>query len=762
MGSGIMRLALVIVVVSAAVVASAAQGGDVRDLKYYKWDWGSDADVAQGAAGHIVQVDRVGQTGADGATTYRELMPGVFQVGMVMPAFDFDADNYGAINHPFYMTVRFKDIAGTPVQVYAGKGGCGFYGAGWVGQFGGAGDGAWKEESVIIPRSMMRCQDGKTFRFAFTSITAAVPVDSVLLASADAKLPEMAARCEVANAQVTTRREAERQRLLPQFRDLGLPEPGESPAFTDAEKERAFRVFFPPVSRQLFANSVPFEGELAESVSVHACPGQSETLVVAVRALRDLGHVTVRVSLDAAAVEAPAARWALYSEQRIGSSWGKDYRVCPEQLAALPGVDVKPDRLEIATVTLAVGQAVAAGQYRGTVDLTSAKGGNASIPLTLTVYPFRLADAPHGTHGQFYYAEGTDSNPLELADMRRHGMNTLVSSLGPWWVARPDGHYDVDAVRPFVQMLKDLGYVSPLVVDTGNLGKFAEADTPENRAKYVGYVTETLAAFREAGFGDTAFFPVDEPHPDSKLADPAQTPIIQKALRACTWIREVPGAKTFITSNPTAARILEPVLDDVCYNLAYINEANVSPVRASGGTLMFYCPSIDVNPEYNRYRPGYYMFKLGAYASYYFAYMEFAGDPWLDLDGPHRDWNVVYPSMTSPRHDPTLEWEAMREGVDDYRYLATLSEAIASARRAGRTEAADKAQRILDEVLAPIDTNGEKAGGPAIGIEANVALKDRQLSPEELRRAQAQMASSWYDDSRRKVAEAIIPLTTNR
>jgi hypothetical protein len=338
-------------------------------------------------------------------------------------------------------------------------------------------------------------------------------------------------------------------------------------------------------------------------------------------------------------------------------------------------------------------------------------------------------------------------------------MNTLVSALGPSSVGGPDGRYNVESIRPVLRTLRELGYLSPFVVDTGDLGKLADADTPENRAKYVAYVKETLAAVRDAGFGDTGFFPVDEPHPDPKLAAPAETPIIKRARRACGWITLVPGAKTFITSNPTAVPILRGVLDYVCYNLAYINEANVADVRKSRETLMFYCPSIDVNPEYNRYRPGYYMFKLGAYASYYFAYMEFAGDPWLDLDSSNRDWNVVYPSMTSPYHDPTLEWEAMREGVDDYRYLATLSGAIAAARKAGRNEAADKAQAVLDEVLAPVDTNGEKAGGPAIGIEANVALKDRSLSDDELRRAQNQMSAAWYDQSRRKVAGAIVELT---
>ena len=284
----------------AALDAPAAEIPDYRASHCYRWDWGGESDLAPDSAARIVQADRVGKAGIDGSTTWRELMPGVYQMGMVMPAFDFDSRNHGAVNHPFYLTVRFRDVAGEPVEVHAGKGGSGFYGAGWVGAFGGAADGLWKEETVIIPRSMMRSSDGRTFRFALTNVTAAVPVDWVELWSADAALPDVDERIAAATAAVAARRDAARRRLLPGFRDLGLPEAGPSPEPTAAEKDRGFRVFFPPVSRQLFANSAPLDGELSDSVSVYACRGETETILAAVRGLRAIAGVTVGVSLDGA------------------------------------------------------------------------------------------------------------------------------------------------------------------------------------------------------------------------------------------------------------------------------------------------------------------------------------------------------------------------------------------------------------------------------------------------------------------------------
>jgi hypothetical protein len=152
------------------------------------------------------------------------------------------------------------------------------------------------------------------------------------------------------------------------------------------------------------------------------------------------------------------------------------------------------------------------------------------------------------------------------------------------------------------------------------------------------------------------------------------------------------------------------------------------------------------------------MYKVNAYSSQYFAYMEFAGDPFCDLDGPNRDWNTVYPSMDSPTHDPTLEWEAMREGVYDYRYCHTLKALAERARAKGKSAEAVKGAKVLDEVLAAVDIDGKKAGGPAIDIEADVRLKDKKLDPKRLAEAKALIGSAWYDASRRKIAAAIVEL----
>jgi hypothetical protein len=253
----------------------------------------------------------------------------------------------------------------------------------------------------------------------------------------------------------------------------------------------------------------------------------------------------------------------------------------------------------------------------------------------------------------------------------------------------------------------------------------------------------------EAGFKDTGFFPVDEPHTED---------LIQKSQKYCEWIKDVKAAKTFITLNPKAEQVLNPVLDYHCYQISYLNDSTLKKPKQEGHTLMFYTASIGTDPMYTRFTAGYYFAKSEAETMYYFAYMLFEGDPYVDWDGNNRDWNVVYPSMNSKIHDPTVQWEGLREGIDDYKYIYTLRQAIKKADKAGKSLEAGKAERVLEGILKKVSTDGNKAGGPEASIEGDTRLKDTKIDASLLKKTPAQVADSWPDESRRSIAEQIILL----
>ena len=82
-----------------------------------------------------------------------------------------------------------------------------------------------------------------------------------------------------------------------------------------------------------------------------------------------------------------------------------------------------------------------------------------------------------------------------------------------------------------------------------------------------------------------------------------------------------------------------------------------------------------------------------------FAYHFGSGSPYNDFDGGMRELNFVYP--TGNGVIDTIVWEAYREGIDDVRYVTTLSKAIEHAKAssdADRKKAAADAQKYLEQL----------------------------------------------------------------
>jgi len=72
------------------------------------------------------------------------------------------------------------------------------------------------------------------------------------------------------------------------------------------------------------------------------------------------------------------------------------------------------------------------------------------------------------------------------------------------------------------------------------------------------------------------------------------------------------------------------------------------------------------------------------------------GDPWGRID---LEYMLVYPGRTKPV--PSRRWEAVREGIDDYRILAALRSALAEDRGAKLSaDARNRIKRLLEAGLS--------------------------------------------------------------
>jgi hypothetical protein len=77
------------------------------------------------------------------------------------------------------------------------------------------------------------------------------------------------------------------------------------------------------------------------------------------------------------------------------------------------------------------------------------------------------------------------------------------------------------------------------------------------------------------------------------------------------------------------------------------------------------------------------------------------GDPYSDLDYDHTDWAYVYPENKIYKGGYSLEYEATREGVDDLRYICTLENSIAAAKKRGINTAS--AEKLLADLKKSFD-----------------------------------------------------------
>jgi len=141
-----------------------------------------------------------------------------------------------------------------------------------------------------------------------------------------------------------------------------------------------------------------------------------------------------------------------------------------------------------------------------------------------------------------------------------------------------------------------------------------------------------------------------------------------------------------------------------------------------------------------RFKGGFFFWKTGATGQLYWAYQYPHSNPTDDRDGI--DWCAAYPGETGPI--PTIEWEGLREGIDDFRFVHTLELEIADARRDGSAAAkalANEAEALLAEIREA-------------AIDDLQVYEDRELN--------FHVDSIWdaetYDTYRRQIAEKIAAL----
>jgi hypothetical protein len=565
----------------------------------------------------------------------------------------------------------------------------------------------------------------------------------------------------------------------------GLPSPT-GPAMIAFER---------PWMQHVFADDWPAEDEPAPKPSIAAARGEYEPLTICIAARRDLHGLTAMISdftgpgnvdrvsgqakiaasaVDVRVVRALDKRWTYPDTRYIAGM--------PVLLEAQPkeGVDLAAGRVGRFWLTVHVPPDAKPGDYKAIVTVAekplspTASGAPVQIPVSLHIYPFALPEVKDKLWGVYYtgptaFEEGEDLVKLEahLRDMRAHGMTSVGLCFG-WDPAQNNveakrvdflpagqGRYET-----FMQLYHDLGFPAPLLqlADTPQDIAAGPINQPRFAEAYAGiwkYVEDYAA--KQKG-PKIIVQPVDEPAwggADAGERNRVLLDILRRLAPGIVTEQDGPDDDYF-------RHVAGPLCDVWNFNGSLPPPEVVASAHKDGKTVLIYnCDVEFYRPVVDRYVAGWFQEAAGIDGCFNWAYQSVAGDPYDDQDGPLGDEVAYYPPGHGHVGGPSIGWEGMREGIDDYRYIALLRDLIVAARKKGgrSAELASRAESDLKEILASIKYNSSVRETPAWD---KVTTKDGKVTIG----GSLNLPNGWsledYDHARRHVADWCVRLLAGR
>jgi hypothetical protein len=370
-------------------------------------------------------------------------------------------------------------------------------------------------------------------------------------------------------------------------------------------------------------------------------------------------------------------------------------------------------------LTVHVPNEAPAGTYTGPIELYAGTERLAELQLEVCVLPFKLSD-PYYTSSLYYRGmldptgRGSVSSEVksetqmrkELENMYAHGVTNPRVRLQtrPW-----DQGMDLADLERVLQIRQAVGMGGQdLHLGYGyNLNFDTSIPVTPQRLGYLRYrVSEQLLPLtRRYGVPEVYMYGIDEARGEQLVAQKEAWKAIQEA-----------GAKIEVSGYRGHFELVGDVLDLlICAGRP--NKAEADLWHGAGRRIWNYAnPQAGVeDPEVYRRNFGLLLWKHEYDGACTWTYHMSFGSIWNDFDHPtYRDHNLTYPTIDGVID--TIAWEGYREGVDDVRYLTTLTEYIEKAYALDNSTATEAA-RVAEAYLAELKEDLEQRDLYAVRIE---------------------------------------------
>jgi len=477
----------------------------------------------------------------------------------------------------------------------------------------------------------------------------------------------------------------------------------------------------------------PGTGKIVKRIDLVACPGEFEPFSLAIRGTAE-GNWKFQVSdlraggeaIPASAVEVSMAWWEETRGHLAKHTRVTDWVLVP----GARGLALEKDRTAWVWLTLRVPNDATAGRYKGTFALKEEEGTAATtVPLVVEVLPVTLAP-PRGVQfcvlqvvplGQYHTTQSrAQRRPAALRlyrELKDHGMTCIALKCSDYSGATfrttgsgySPGHFE--GLEANIEAAKEVGlkgpvlwYMSSLVNGVKGGRRYANYDGKcdnWNETRDLANLKEIVRTIRERrrerGWPEVIFYTVDEPGTmteDRRLRTLRLGTILPKTLKVVHDL----GARGATTMS-------EPVDDK--HNRRWVKEGD--ELRKMWDLSRPYC-------HVRIYGYGYPQGKTGL--SFEKADCEKRGHEMWFYHNPAimgRDrycarmffglwgWKVGARGLTAWTYPGgrSVQFEVVREGIDDLKYLATLERLIREKRGSERDR--KDAQDFLDNLRAAIE-----------------------------------------------------------
>ncbi len=473
--------------------------------------------------------------------------------------------------------------------------------------------------------------------------------------------------------------------------------------------------------------TVPAADETVDSLAVRMARGDFEPLTLSLYPLRDLGAVALSLGdLRGPGGVIPAGNVTVHvvKTMKVRSS-GAKYRQLPRLLDRTDRVAVPIGYTTRFWLTLHAGVAVAPGTYHTKIRIEPRREPATEIPLAVTILPITLEPVPGIEYSmfmtyEFFELESKDWTASErekiyrdgvnvFRDFRDHGLTTVDVSSPYYFQWNEDGTPRMEHFKGMIRGAKETGFKGPIYWYYAHYVQAAKKQHPGSVLLYdakvhpgrsLKLVKEALKLSRELNGPEVIFVPIDEP----RVA--ARQKITLDLLKS---VKKVKGARP-MASTDIGGKLLDIENNSTRHRKKlgpgeYERKSERKVWEYHNGAINCF------NPGFSRYLYGYYTWRqdLDGMNSWGFNTAENSrGNPYEDLDHAYSDWNLAYPHPGRPL--PSPQWEALREGIDDVRYVYQLEKLIGE-RAASYSELTSRATQFLNDVRAGCDIDERAMAG---------------------------------------------------